>query len=136
MFWHKIKDLTNERDYLRDARDEALSRLDAKSRECERLIASTKIAIDESAKDRRLAQEEEANAAACQASLETCQASLEKYEGQLCVVVERMDSVRAFAASYMPIDVDSKRLKATLSTKLREAQSIIARVEIKTLPLP
>ena len=127
MFWNKIKDLTAERDYLRAARDEALSRLDAKSRECERLVASTKIAIDASATDRQLAKEWKAKA-------DACQSSLEKYDLQMQSLLDVVHGVRTISANYSPIDVDCKRLKATLSTKLREAQAIIAEIQTQSQP--
>ena len=123
MFWNNK--LIEERNCERNRADTAIYLLDSKSRECERLIASAKTAIDESAKCRQLSDE-------LQAKLDASTASLEKFDRQLAKFLEIVHEVRLVVSKYSAIELDSLKNNSALKNKLSEAQTIIEHVQEKT----
>ncbi len=126
MFWNKK--LIEERNFEQARAKEAFARLDAKSRECDRLIASVETAVNESAKDRQIsvnlaevAKNARALADKNQNDLEKCRKSLDHF----CSIV---NEIHTLSMSYSPIQIDGLKNNSTLKNKLKEAQSLIVRI--------
>lgn len=143
MFWiFGNKKIAEERDFERSRANDAIARLDAKSRECDRLVSSTEAAINETARlsvelkklvqDRQEIEKharslEELLASTAKRlqkevdSMSNCQKSLDHF-GTI------VDEIHSLVVGFSPLQVDSLKNNSTLKSKLKEAQSLIGRI--------
>jgi hypothetical protein len=140
MFWNQK--LIKERDFERRRADEALARLEAKSRECERLIASFEAAVGESAKlsvalNKAVHEKQEIEKHSC--SLEELLASASRrLQSEIDALSNSQHSVNHFndivsaihtlVVAYTPITISGLKNNSTLKSKLKEAQSLIDQI--------